>query len=53
MSFNPNTTILNGISIFLGDNLHEVSKSIFWENKKKCFKMLTAEFAQKVVKDFC
>ena len=28
--------------ISLGDNLHEMSKSIFW--KKKYFKMLSAEF---------
>ena len=26
-----------------GDNLHEISKPIFWENKKKYFNMSSAE----------
>ena len=26
-----------------GDDLHEMSDPIFWENKKKYFKMLSAE----------
>ena len=29
--------------VFSGDNLHEMSKPIFWENKKKYFDMLSAE----------
>ena len=26
-----------------GDNLHEMSDPVFWENKKKYFNMLSAE----------
>ena len=29
--------------VSLGDNLHEMSNPVFWENKKKYFKMLFAE----------
>ena len=30
-----------------GDNLHDMSKPIFWKNKdEKCFKMLSADLAQ-------
>ena len=29
--------------VSLGDNLHEVSKPIFWKNKKKYFKILFTE----------
>ena len=28
--------------VSLGDNLHEMSKSIFWEKKEKYFKMSSA-----------
>ena len=26
-------------NVFIGDNLHEMSKLVFWENKEKCFNM--------------
>ena len=32
-----------------GDNLHEMPKSIFWENKKNIVSLSSAEFAQRVV----
>ena len=34
--------------VFIGDNLHEVSNSTFWENITK---LLSAALAQGVVKD--
>ena len=33
-----------------GDNLHEISKPIFWKNKKNIISLSSAEFAQRVVK---
>ena len=36
--------------VSLGDNLHEMSKYIFWENKKIIIRLSSAEFAQRVVK---
>ena len=33
-----------------GDNLHELSKPVFWENKKNAIIESSAEFAQRVVK---
>ena len=35
--------------VALGDNLHKISKLIFWENKKN-INLLSAEFAHRVVK---
>ena len=29
--------------VSIGDNLHERSKSVFWENEEKYFKMWSAE----------
>ena len=29
--------------VSIGDNLHEMSKPVFWANKKKYFSMLSAE----------
>ena len=37
--------------VSIGENLHEMSKPVFWEEKKeKYFKMLSAELAKRVVK---
>ena len=36
--------------VSLGDNLHEMSNPILWENKKKNINMSSAEFAHSVVK---
>ena len=41
-----------------GDNLHEISNSVFWENKKNIVSLLSAEFAHtcnmvRVNIDFC
>ena len=33
-----------------GFNLHEISKPIFWENKKNIINLSTSEFTQRVVK---
>ena len=32
-----------------GDNLHDMSNDIFWENKKKVINLSSTEFAQIVV----
>ena len=31
--------------VFIGDNLHEKSKPIFWEKKKNIINLTSAEFA--------
>ena len=36
--------------VSLRDNLHEMSKPIFWENKKNIMSLLSAELDQRVVK---
>ena len=33
-----------------GDNLHVMSKPVFWENKKDIINMSSSEFGQRVVK---
>ena len=33
-----------------GDNLHEMSNPVFWENKKNIINLSSAELAQKSVK---
>ena len=33
-----------------GDNLHEMSNPVFWENKKNITNMSSVELAQRVVK---
>ena len=32
-----------------GDNLHQMSKPVFWEIEEKCFKMLSAEILPSVL----
>ena len=34
-------------------NLHEMSKSVFWENKQSIINLMSAEFAKRVVKVNC
>ena len=29
--------------VFFGDNVHEMSESVFWEKKEKYFELLSAE----------
>ena len=36
--------------VSLGDNLHEISNPVFWENKKNNLNLSSAENAQRVVK---
>ena len=36
--------------VSLGDNLHEMSNPVFWENKKNIINLPSAESAQRVVK---
>ena len=36
--------------VSIGDNLHEISNPVFWENKKNIINLSSAELAQKVVK---
>ena len=31
------------LNVCIGENLHEMSKPVFWENKKKYFNMSSAE----------
>ena len=38
------------MQIVLGDNLHEMSNPVFWENKKNIINLSSAENAQRVVK---
>ena len=33
-----------------GDNLHEISNPVFWENKKNTVNLSSAEIAKRVVK---
>ena len=35
--------------VSIGDNLHEMSNHVFWENKKYVTYLSSAEFAQRVV----
>ena len=34
----------------LGDNLHEMSKAIFWESKKNIISLSSEEFAHRVLR---